>query len=63
MNNRQDRVQRIGEIASAIVDGIAPDYVVLVGGLPIIARRYLVDRLEKKVTVNLMAPVFWTSRR
>ncbi len=47
MNNRQDRVQRIGEIASAIVDGIAPDYVVLVGGLPIIARRYLVNQSKK----------------
>jgi len=46
MNNRQDRVQRIGEIASVIANEILPDYIVLIGSMPLIAKRYLINRYK-----------------
>jgi poly-gamma-glutamate synthase PgsB/CapB len=44
INSRADRPQRVAELTAAVADTIKPDYVVLVGGSSIMARRLLERR-------------------
>jgi hypothetical protein len=44
INSRADRPQRVAELTAVVADTIKPDYVVLVGGSSIMARRLLERR-------------------